>query len=184
MLRRRPIARTVARTAVVAGTATVVAGGVRRHQDPKSPRRSRPRRRPRSPKSSTRKRPPCAGGRDVTGSDRTAQAARRAEGTRNPHRGRVRGGEGEDPRHVTPRSRGADQRSHLVPEAVKLLHLVGNRPDQHAFTPACANADSFSANISGGPIGSRSRSTSSGRCTVGITRSLRMRSASFRSSVM
>ncbi len=35
MLRRRPIARTVARTAVVAGTATVVAGGVRRHQDAK-----------------------------------------------------------------------------------------------------------------------------------------------------
>ena len=35
MLRRRPIARTVARTAVVAGTATVVAGGVRRHQDKK-----------------------------------------------------------------------------------------------------------------------------------------------------
>jgi Short C-terminal domain len=35
MLRRRPIARTVARTAVVAGTATVVAGGVRRHQDQK-----------------------------------------------------------------------------------------------------------------------------------------------------
>jgi Short C-terminal domain len=32
MLRRRPIARTVARTAVVAGTATVVAGGVQRHQ--------------------------------------------------------------------------------------------------------------------------------------------------------
>ena len=35
MLRRRPIARTVARTAVVAGTATVVAGGVRRHQENK-----------------------------------------------------------------------------------------------------------------------------------------------------
>jgi Short C-terminal domain len=32
MLRRRPIARTVARTAVVAGTATAVAGGVARHQ--------------------------------------------------------------------------------------------------------------------------------------------------------
>ena len=32
MLRRRPIARTMARTAVVAGTATVVAGGVQRHQ--------------------------------------------------------------------------------------------------------------------------------------------------------
>jgi multidrug resistance efflux pump len=29
---RRPIARTMARTAVVAGTATVVAGGVSRHQ--------------------------------------------------------------------------------------------------------------------------------------------------------
>ncbi len=35
MLRRRPIARTVARTAVVAGTATVVAGGVQRHQQKK-----------------------------------------------------------------------------------------------------------------------------------------------------
>ena len=32
MLRRRPVARTVARTAVVAGTATVVAGGVSRRQ--------------------------------------------------------------------------------------------------------------------------------------------------------
>lgn len=32
MMRRRPIARTVARTAVVAGTATVVAGGVARRQ--------------------------------------------------------------------------------------------------------------------------------------------------------
>jgi negative regulator of sigma E activity len=35
MLRRRPIARTMARTAVVAGTATVVAGGVSRHQQQK-----------------------------------------------------------------------------------------------------------------------------------------------------
>jgi hypothetical protein len=35
MLRRRPIARTMARTAVVAGTATVVAGSVRHHQDQK-----------------------------------------------------------------------------------------------------------------------------------------------------
>jgi hypothetical protein len=35
MLRRRPIARTMARTAVVAGTATVVAGGVARHQQAK-----------------------------------------------------------------------------------------------------------------------------------------------------
>ncbi len=35
MLRRRPIARTMARTAVVAGTATVVAGGVRHHQEQK-----------------------------------------------------------------------------------------------------------------------------------------------------
>ena len=36
MLRRRPIARTMARTAVVAGTATVVAGGVSRHQQQKA----------------------------------------------------------------------------------------------------------------------------------------------------
>jgi Short C-terminal domain len=35
MLRRRPIARTMARTAVVAGTATVVAGSVNRHQQAK-----------------------------------------------------------------------------------------------------------------------------------------------------
>jgi Short C-terminal domain len=35
MLRRRPVMRTVARTAVVAGTATVVAGGVARHQQKK-----------------------------------------------------------------------------------------------------------------------------------------------------
>ena len=42
----------------------------------------------------------------------------------------------------------------------------------------------FSANSSGGPIGRRSRSMSSGRWTVGATRCLRMRSASSRSSVM
>jgi Short C-terminal domain len=36
MLRRRPVARTVARTAVVAGTATVVAGGVAAHQAAKN----------------------------------------------------------------------------------------------------------------------------------------------------
>jgi hypothetical protein len=35
MLRRRPIARTVARTAVIAGTATVVSGGIQRHQQQK-----------------------------------------------------------------------------------------------------------------------------------------------------
>jgi hypothetical protein len=32
MMRRRPVLRTVGRTAVIAGTATVVAGGVQRHQ--------------------------------------------------------------------------------------------------------------------------------------------------------
>jgi len=35
MLRRRPVMRTVARTAVIAGTATAVAGGVSRHQQKK-----------------------------------------------------------------------------------------------------------------------------------------------------
>jgi hypothetical protein len=35
MMRRRPVMRTVARTAVIAGTATVVAGGVNRHQQQK-----------------------------------------------------------------------------------------------------------------------------------------------------
>ncbi len=35
MLRRRPVLRTVARTAVVAGTASVVAGQVNRHQQNK-----------------------------------------------------------------------------------------------------------------------------------------------------
>jgi membrane protease subunit (stomatin/prohibitin family) len=34
-LRRRPVMRTVARTAVIAGTATAVAGGVNRHQQNK-----------------------------------------------------------------------------------------------------------------------------------------------------
>ena len=34
-LRRRPVLRTVGRTAVIAGTATVVAGGVNRHQQQK-----------------------------------------------------------------------------------------------------------------------------------------------------
>ena len=35
MMRRRPVVRTVARTAVIAGTATAVAGGVNRHQQQK-----------------------------------------------------------------------------------------------------------------------------------------------------
>jgi len=35
MRRRRPVARTMARTAVIAGTATAVSGSVRRHQDAK-----------------------------------------------------------------------------------------------------------------------------------------------------
>ena len=35
MMRRRPVMRTVARTAVIAGTATAVAGGVNRHQQQK-----------------------------------------------------------------------------------------------------------------------------------------------------
>ncbi len=34
-LRRRPVLRTVGRTAVIAGTASVVAGGVNRHQQQK-----------------------------------------------------------------------------------------------------------------------------------------------------
>ncbi len=36
MMRRRPVMRTVGRTAVIAGTATVVAGGVNRHQQQKN----------------------------------------------------------------------------------------------------------------------------------------------------
>jgi membrane protease subunit (stomatin/prohibitin family) len=36
MMRRRPVLRTVGRTAVIAGTATVVAGGVRGHQQQKA----------------------------------------------------------------------------------------------------------------------------------------------------
>jgi hypothetical protein len=35
MMRRRPVLRTVGRTAVIAGTASVVAGGVNRHQQQK-----------------------------------------------------------------------------------------------------------------------------------------------------
>jgi membrane protease subunit (stomatin/prohibitin family) len=35
-MRRRPLMRTVGRTAVIAGTATVVAGGVNRHQQQKA----------------------------------------------------------------------------------------------------------------------------------------------------
>ena len=35
MMRRRPVIRTVGRTAVIAGTATAVAGGVSRHQQNK-----------------------------------------------------------------------------------------------------------------------------------------------------
>ena len=80
--------------------------------------------------------------------------------------------------------RGHDERSHIVPEAVELVQLVGNRPDEDALHACFANADNVSAKSSGGPMGRRSRSMSSGRCTVGTTRSLRMRSASTRSSVM
>jgi Short C-terminal domain len=36
MMRRRPVLRTVGRTAVIAGTATAVAGGVSRHQQQKA----------------------------------------------------------------------------------------------------------------------------------------------------
>jgi len=36
MMRRRPVMRTVGRTAVIAGTATAVAGGVSRHQQNKN----------------------------------------------------------------------------------------------------------------------------------------------------
>jgi hypothetical protein len=36
MMRRRPVLRTVGRTAVIAGTATVVAGGVNRRQQQKA----------------------------------------------------------------------------------------------------------------------------------------------------
>jgi len=36
MMRRRPVLRTVGRTAVIAGTATAVAGGVSRHQQQKN----------------------------------------------------------------------------------------------------------------------------------------------------
>ena len=36
MMRRRPVMRTVARTAVVAGTAVAVGGAVHRHQDAKA----------------------------------------------------------------------------------------------------------------------------------------------------
>ncbi len=35
MMRRRPVMRTVGRTALIAGTATAVAGGVNRHQQQK-----------------------------------------------------------------------------------------------------------------------------------------------------
>ena len=55
MMRRRPVMRTVARTAVIAGTATAVAGGVtatsNRNMPTRRPRRSKRhrRRRPRPP---------------------------------------------------------------------------------------------------------------------------------------
>ena len=64
MMRRRPVLRTVGRTAVIAGTATVVAGGVNRHQQQKV-RRSR--RRPSSRPPSSRPRRQAAPAED--GSD-------------------------------------------------------------------------------------------------------------------
>ena len=43
---RRPLMRTVGRTAVIAGTATVVAGGVNRHQQQKAAQQNAAARRP------------------------------------------------------------------------------------------------------------------------------------------
>ena len=51
MLGRRPLVRGVARTAVVAGTATAVSGRVRRRQNNKWARRSRPSTNSRRPRS-------------------------------------------------------------------------------------------------------------------------------------
>ena len=84
--------RGVARTAVVAGTATAVSGRVARRQSHAGPSRSRPSPPSRRPPSA-RPRPPPRGR-----PDRAAQGARRAPRQRRPHRGRVRGPEGEDPR--------------------------------------------------------------------------------------
>ena len=87
--RKMPLLRGVARVAVISGTATAVSNRVSRRQADRwaqeepaaglragAPRRRRP------------------GGRPA----RAAPAARRAEGARSPHRGRVRGAEGQDPR--------------------------------------------------------------------------------------
>ena len=101
MLRRRPIARTVARTAVVAGTATVVAGGVRRHQDNKYAAQAQAAE-PQQPEVVYAEAPaPAPAARHVAGRDPTAQGPGRAQGAGDPHRGRVRGAEGQDPQRLS-----------------------------------------------------------------------------------
>ena len=77
-----------------------------------------------------------------------------------------------------------DEWSHFVPEAFELSLLVGDRPDVDTLHACLSRMRQLLGEQFGGPIGRRSRSMSSGRCTVGTTRSLIIRSASARSSVM
>ena len=60
MMRRRPVMRTVGRTALIAGTATAVAGGVSRHQQQKYAQQEAAQQPASPPKTSPRQRQPRA----------------------------------------------------------------------------------------------------------------------------
>ncbi len=109
---------TMARTAVIAGTATAVSGGVRRRQDAKAQaqadeyqqdvdqaaaQQAAPPPPPPPPAAAPRRLPPAGGMH--RGEHQSAQGARPAEGSGDPLRGGVRGQEGPDPRTLTARRR-------------------------------------------------------------------------------
>ena len=90
-MRRRPVMRTVGRTAVIAGTATVVAGGVNRHQQQKAAQQEC--RRAAGPPAGAG----AGGGRTgLRRAHQQAEGAGQPQGPGHPDRGRVRRPEVED----------------------------------------------------------------------------------------
>jgi len=75
MMRRRPVLRTVGRTAVIAGTATVVAGGVRGHQEQKAAQQQAAAQ-AQQPAPQAAPEPAAAPGRPAAGSGATARSER------------------------------------------------------------------------------------------------------------
>ena len=90
MMRRRPIARMAVRTTAVVGTAAVVGGHMANKQAAQAQQAA-----PGGTRASTSTRTRARSG--CTGSHRAAHPVGCAEGLRGAHRGRVRGGEGQDP---------------------------------------------------------------------------------------